>query len=721
MSLRVVPSDRNAALRREEEGHLWNHVHLFVRKRRLVVAAWVSVSVLGVLRVLLISPVYQATTQLLIERESPNVLAIKQVAQVDAERDDYYQTQYKLIESRELARRVIQKLKLLGERDFGGPRTPEQIGAIETATPSQTSEMERAIDRFVERTTVQPVRNSRLVRVSFDASRAQLAAQVVNELASAYIQHALDLRMRTSTEAGKWLAAQIDDQRKKVEAIETSLLAFKEKQGIVNIEERRELLDQKLKDLGSTLNKLRAERLQAEALHGQMQRAPNPQELPEVMRSPVIQGLRGNLAELERQEAQLLEKYLTNHPQVQKVRSQIEQTKRKIAFESESIIRSASNAYHAAAASEASVSNDLEGAKAEALDLSRRSVQYDSLKTEGDAAKGVLNSLLARHKETDVVSELKATNIRVVDQATPPRRPIRPRYVRDTLLGIVIGLVLGALLAYLSEYMHNTITTPDDVRLHLGVPLLGVVPLVTGPEASRLVGAANDSAFAEAYRGIHTAISFSWTDKQRRVIVVTSTGAAEGKTSTAANLALTLHASGGKVVLVDCDMRKPRQQELFGLSRAPGISDILVGKAEPYRSVRPGRNTGLGVLTAGTPVPSPAHLLLTPAMSDLIEGLRSLFDWIIVDTPPIGPVADALALARLGDAAILVVGSEQLPRKAVRLSIERLKTTGTRLLGVVLNRAQVGRDSLYYGAYYGHYYASDYNTADRRAPAARRP
>ena len=459
--------------------HLSEYVHLLLRRKRLILVVFLCIATLAALRALLMRPVYQATAQILIERDNPKVLGFQQITEEKGSGiDDYYQTQYKLLQSRSLARRVLVTAGLLADPEFGGPRTPQAIQALTTAPEGTLRSMEEIVDLFLRRLKISPLRNSRLVNVSFESHKPELAATVVNAVLAAYIQQSLDMRFQTSSEAGVWLGGQIEHQRKTVEALEGKLEQLKEQQGLVNVEERRTLLEQRLKELGTALNERKTERLQKEALFRQMAGASNPEELPEVMRSSVLQALRIELASLERQEAQLLERYMEQHPEVVKVRRQIEETRAKTRAEAQSVIRAAENDYRAAAAQEASISSALEAAKAETLGLSQSATGYDSQKRELDAAKQVLDSLLSRAKETDVTQELKATNIYVVDPASVPLDPVRPRRLRDILLGSLLGAFLSVGLGFFVEYLDNTVKTPDDVKRRLGVPLLGVVPIV---------------------------------------------------------------------------------------------------------------------------------------------------------------------------------------------------------------------------------------------------
>jgi capsular exopolysaccharide synthesis family protein len=708
------------------ESHLWDYVHVLLRRRRLLLAVFAAIVALATLRTLLTRPVYEATAQLLIEKQNPNVLNFQGVTEERAGTgiDDYYQTQYKLLQSRSLARRVVESLNLLNDAEYGGPRPKHEIEAILALPAGQSPEIEGAITDLLARTSVRPVRNSRLVNVSVASGRPELAANATNALAHLYIQQSLDLRFETSSEAGQWLGTQIEEQRKKAEEADHRLQELKRQEGLVNIEERRTLLDQRLKELGTALNERKTERLQKEALWRQMASASNPEELPEVMRSGLVQSLRIELASLDRQQAQLLERYLDQHPEVVKVRNQIQDTRSKIRSEAQRVIRAAENDYKAAAAQESSVFSALETAKQETLQLGAKAVTYDTQKREVDAARQVLDGLMARAKQTDVASELKSTNIRIVDPAVVPSSPIKPRKIRDIALGILLGAFLSVGLAFFLEYLDNTLKTPDDVRQHLGAPLLGVVPEITGQQLPNLtvLNTALDQRFVEGYRVVRTALNYSWSEPGARIITVTSTAPGEGKSLTAVNLALTLAAQEGRTLLIDADLRKPTTHALVRGRKSPGLSDVLVGKAKVSTSIQQSlQGTALAYLPSGTHAPSPADLLTNRTVKGLLDGLRKFYDWIIIDTPPVGAVAEPLILAPLTDGVVVVTGAEMVPRKAVLHTLERIHDTGARILGVVLNRAQVDKHSYYYSHYYGHYYGRYYGSTHKPSGRPKRP
>lgn len=709
------PSEPEAA---PAEKQLREYLGVIVRRRNLVLAVLLAVTAAAVVRTLLTRPVYEGNATVLIERADPNVLTFKEVAQVDSSRDDYYQTQYKLLQSRALARRVVEDMRLLNEPEFGGPRSAQEIALAHQAGPGASQLMERTIGAFLDRLDIRPIRNSRLVTISFESYRPDLAAGAANRLAQLYIQQSLDFRFQTSSEAGRWLGTQVDEQRSRVEELDRQLADLRQREGLVNIEERRTLLEQRLNELGTALNERKAERLQKEALFRQMRAARNPEELPEVMRSPLVQSLRIDLNALEREETRLLERYLDEHPEVAKVRKQIADTRAKLHAEALSVIRAAENDYKASAAQEASISDALEAAKAEVLDLSRRTVAYDSSKSELQAAQEVLKSLLSRSKETDVTAELKASNIHVIDPAVVPQRPVKPRKVRDILLGMLLGLGVAVGLAYLLEHLDNTLKTPEDVRAHLQAPLLGVVP-DEPTQTLALSEREEGSPFVEGYRVVRTALGYSWPEVQSRIVVVTSTAPGEGKTLTAVNLALTLAATDERVLLVDADLRKPQTHARLKAREVPGLTDVLVGRVTALDAIqRRVAGSELHLLAAGTHAPSPADLLTTKVLRSCLESLREAYDWIVVDTPPVAAVAEPLMLAPLSDGVVVVTGAEMVPRGAVQHTLERVAATGARILGIVLNRAQVEKHADSFGHFYGHYYGRYYGRAGERAEAA---
>lgn len=679
--------------------HLRDYWQVVRRRRGLAFAVFLLILAVGVARVTLVRPVFQATAQILIERQIPGVFDFERNPRANEAWEDFYQTQYRLLQSRLLARRVVEHLDLLQEPEFGGPRSAAAVQAAEAAPPGTSIDMERAVDGFLARLRVQPVKNSQLVTMSFRSSRPDLAARAANTLTELYIQQTLDFRYRISAEAGAWLDNETKEQAHKVQAAELALQKLSEEEGLANIEERRTLLEQKLKDLGASLTVAKTRRLDKEALYQEMQATGNPEELPEVIASPLVQGLRSELASLERQAAQLGAKgFLDEHPEVLKVRRQIEGTRQKIAFEARRVVRAAQNDYRVAAAQEASTAAALEAAKNEAQDLGRRGLKYDALKRDLEASKQVSASILTRQKQTDVSRDVQASNVHVIDPAIVPEAPMAPRPVRDIGLALFFGLGAALAAAFLRDYLDTSVGRPSDVR-RLGVPLLGVIPETSASQSLLLrANGHRKEAFAEGYRVLRTALHSPPDEGSGQVLLLTSTLPGEGKSLTSVNLALALASAESRVLVIDADLRRPVLSTLLGTRRTPGLSEVLTGVAKAEQAIQRVPGTRLSLLPSGTPVRrNPADLLATTALRDLLASLRTRYDHIILDTPPGGAIADALILSPLADGVLVVARSGKVTKTALVHVLERLVNARAFVLGVVLNRARPDLDRDDYG------------------------
>jgi succinoglycan biosynthesis transport protein ExoP len=685
-----------------ESLHLRDYWNVLRRRRGLAFLVLLLVVGLGVARVYLIRPLYWSTAQILIERNVPNVLDFDRNARVNDALEDFYQTQYRLLQSRLLARKVVERLHLLDDPEFGGPRAVDDIETAESAAPGASPDMEGAIDDFLLRLKIQPVKNSQLVAIGFLSSRPELAAEAPNALADEYIQQTLDFRYRVSAEAGSWLATQGKEQTQKVEAAELALQKFKESEGLVSIEERRTLLEQKLKDLGSSLTAAKTRRLDKEALYRQMQTASSAEELPEVLQSPVVQSLRSELATLERQGAQLAAKgYLDDHPEVVRLRQQIDGTRQKIAIEARRVIRAAENDYRVAAAQEASSAEALEAVKREALDLSQRGLKYDALKRDLETSRTLADNINTRQKQTDVARDVQASNIHVIDPAIVPAKPMRPQPVRDIGLSILLGLGCAIAAAFLRDYFDSSVGRPSDVR-RLGLPLLGVIPETRARRTPLVVtNGHRKEPFAEGYRVLRTALDPVTAEDPGQVLLVTSTLQGEGKSLTSVNLALTLSSTDERVLLIDGDLRRPALNTLLQTRRAPGLSEVLTGVASIEQAVVRVAGTRLSLLPSGTAITyNPADLLASGGLRELLATLRGRYDRIVIDTPPAGAIADTLVLSPLADGVLVVARSGKVTRNDLGHVLERLANARAPLLGVVLNRARPDKDRFEYGLYF---------------------
>jgi capsular exopolysaccharide synthesis family protein len=317
---------------------------------------------------------------------------------------------------------------------------------------------------------------------------------------------------------------------------------------------------------------------------------------------------------------------------------------------------------------------------------------------------------MQRTKETDISSDRRSTNIRVVDAAEIPKAPISPNIRRSTILSLIAGLTLSLGLVFVIDYLDSRIKTPQDLKTHLGVPFLGLIPAVPRGSASAnpLLTNVDAASFSEAFKTVRTNVLFSSAEEGLRTLVVTSAGPGEGKSICSANIAIALAQAGLRVLLVDADMRRPRVHEIFECGEEPGLSNLLTGNAKATEVIQKARVPGLWLVSAGHIPPNPAELLSSPRFVDFLNALEDHFDWVVLDTPPVLVVADSMVVANKAGGVVFVAGADQTTRNAARTAVEQLQSASANVVGTVLNRADVHRHSHYYGSYYRKDYARYY-------------
>jgi capsular exopolysaccharide synthesis family protein len=369
------------------------------------------------------------------------------------------------------------------------------------------------------------------------------------------------------------------------------------------------------------------------------------------------------------------------------------------------------NEYLSALAKENSLIGALNQQKDEAMSMNRKAIDYGVLERDVQSNKQLYESLLQRAKETGVSSELKTSNIRVVDRAERPRAPVTPQKALNLLLAVLGGGTLAVGFAFFFEYIDSRIKTPDELRVHLRLPSLGMLPALEGKAwkgKEPLINQGVPPNFAEAFRSLRTNVLFSSAEDGSRTLVVTSTGPGEGKTTVAANLAMGFAQAGQRVLLIDADMRRPRVHEVFRQKQEPGLSNLMVGNAKASECVRKSGVPGLWVLAAGRIPPNPAELLGSQRFRDFLVSLHAYFEWVIIDTPPVMAVTDACITAHSASGVVFVVGAEMTSRQAARAAVAQLEHGRARFVGAVLNRVEIERNSYYYSQYYRREYATYY-------------
>jgi succinoglycan biosynthesis transport protein ExoP len=710
--------------------HLLDYVRVIYKRRWIAITAFLLVVGSVTVYTFTAIPVFEAKTRLLIEAEDQNIVNFKQVIEEDQTKADYYQTQYNILQSRALARRTMDSIKLWdtapfhGSPDDAGSGLGKTVGDIVTSAfrrsdsaepkapaADETAAQSRAIDAFLSHLIIAPIRNSRLVDVKYDLPDAALATSIVNAVAQNYIDQSLEYKFLASKQATDWLGARLLEQRKAVEVAEAKLQQYREQNDAISLTDRENITVQKLADLNAALTRAKTDRIQKEAMYQQLQVSQSdPAKLdtfPAILTNSFIQQQKSELADLQRQYAQLSEKLGDRHPEIIKLKSAIQISQTKLNGEIGKVVQSVRSEYMAGVAQENSLAAALNQQKGEALSMNRKAIDYGVLARDVESNRQLYQNLLQRAKETGVSGELKTSNIRVVDVAERPRRPISPQKRLNLTLAVVGGALLACGLVFFFEYIDSRIKSPEEIPAYLRLAYLGLLPAVEPDGKYPIVNGAVPANFSEAFRSFRTNVLFSSAQEGGRCVVITSTGPGEGKSMVASNLAISLAQAGQRVLLIDADMRKPKAHVILGIQQEPGLSNLLSGNAKATETVKKSMVPGLWALAAGRIPPNPAELLGSQRFSDLLHSVREHFNWIVIDTPPVMVVTDAALVARKS-AVVFVIGAEMTSRHTAKRALDQLEQVDAQFIGAVLNRVDLKRHAYYYSQYYRREYSTYY-------------
>jgi capsular exopolysaccharide synthesis family protein len=711
------------------EVHLLDHVRTLYRHRWTALTAYVVIVLSVVIVTFTATPIYEARTQLLIEPENPNVISFKEVVEIDKASYEYFQTQYNILKSRALAKRTLTNLNLWDHPEFDGKDTARRNWSIRswfapdvaktTPTPGpgdETRAQSRVIDRYLAALTIAPIRNSRLVDIRFRSADPATAQRIANTAAAGYIQQNLEFKFLSSKEASDWLGGQLAEQRKKVAESEQALQRYREKGNAVALEDRQNIVVQQLADLNAAVTKAQTERIQKEAVYRQLEAIQTNRvsldTFPAILSNTFIQQQKTQLADLQRQQAQLADKFGDKHPDMIKLATAVQAAEAKLQAEIAKVVQSVRNEYLSAQTQERTLAAALESQKRDALALNRTGIEYGVLAREVESDRQIYQSLLQRTNETNISGELKTSNIRIVDAAETPRYPVSPKKGRNILFALFGGALGAMALAFFLEYLDNKIKSPEEIKNTLGIPFIGMIPNVrdANVSAAQKPGEGIPEHFAESFRTIRTNVLFSMPEDGRRCLVVTSTAPGEGKSLVASNLAIALAQAGQRTLIIDGDMRKPRQHDIFGQTQEPGLSNLVVGTSKGSDAIRKTGTANLWVLTAGLLPPNPSELLGSRRFKEVLSQTTTHFDWVIVDSPPVMAVSDSSIAAHAAGGVLFVIGSEQTNRHAAREALDQLAGARSHILGAVLNRVDVGRNPYYYAHYYRREYRNYYTS-----------
>jgi capsular exopolysaccharide synthesis family protein len=704
----------------------------------------------------MVPPVFTSSGSVWIEDEA-KILPFEDVQSFGAGTN--LQSQAQLLRSRTLAADTIDKLKLYENPDFAG-KPKRGAKAIDPADPIFR---ELLIQSFLESVAVAPVERTSLVNVQFSNRNPKLAADILNALFDDYIEMIVRKRYSASEKASEFLNTQIAELRTEIESKERELNQYGSEKDILPLTAAEAPTVSRISEVNSALTAATLDKINKLNYYNQLKAAPLG-EIPDAPEGSLIQRLREQYVTLSRQYATRSATVRPEYPEMQRLKSELDSATEALQNETQNLVRNSYNDYQAALSKELSLQKLLNDQKNAAYKANSNSVLYNSLRIELENKKALLESLSKRQSETNVSSRLQgleALNVWIVDKADFPLRPAFPNKMKNVLMGFLFGLAGGIGLALGLEFLNNTVKTSKDVMSSIGIPTLGTIPAFEaeakpkGPKAefvklnsmlrgkgekeervqrqkkersvgfmeARIMPAEQNnhlsqnlkieliasrepqSIQAESYRSIRTTLLVSSPPGRIKTILFTSPLAKEGKSSTVSNMGITLAEANRRVVIVDSDLRKPKQARIFGAHSisGPGLSQYLSSHIEPADIVKPTNVPNLQLITSGPLPANPIELLTSEKMDTLVAYLKRSFDFVLFDAPPLLAVSDALAMGPMADAIILVARGGQTPIPALKQAKQKLDAHKLKCLGVILNGVDLLEQDGYYAKQYYHY------------------
>ena len=711
-----------------DEGDLPFHLDLLVYGRTLLKYRWtILVSILAALTIgaavtYLMRPIYTAQATLQIDREAAKVVNVQDVTPSDelVAGEEFFQTQYGLLRSKSLSEKVDDSLGLSKDNAFiiamgakppvAGPRLP--------ASDLPRARRETVIALLHGAEDVVPVRGSRLVAVRFASPSPALSARIANAFAENFIGANLDRRFASASYARDFLERRLAQVKTKLEESERALVAYATSQGIIQLSEpspgagsqnpgeQQSLQSANLGAFNSALAAAKTQRIQAEQRWRQAQATPGL-GLPEILQSPTVQQLSQTRAKLQAEYQDKLRVFKPDWPDMLQLKAQIEENDRQLAAEAQNIRNSLRAQYVIAVNNEKSLMSQVSGLKGDVLDLRSRSIQYTILQREVDTNRTLYDGLLQRYKEVGVAGGVTNNNISIVDRADPPGVPSSPKIVLNMLLAAIAGVVLGVVAAFARDMFDQAIRVPNDVETKLGLPVLGIIPLLAkGIQPSQAL-AETRSPMSEAYHSLRSALQFSTADGFPSSLLITSPRPSEGKSTTAIAISQNMARLGFRTLLVDADLRDPSLHKTIGADNRTGLSNILTGSATLVEVLQETDLPDLFIIPSGPLPPNPAELLASNRLHAFVVAAAAQFDMVVFDGPPVMGLADAPMIGSLLTGALLVLESGRSVRLQARAAIKRLEMANVRVLGTVLTKFNARKSAYGYGQGYGYEY--DYN------------
>ena len=747
-----------------EPTHLREYLAIVLKRKWLILSLVVVVTSLVTVQMYRLPPIYEAYTTIQIEGKKRSIIQTKDIVLNAGDDPIYWNTQIKLLENPQLARQVIIALDLQNNPAFfeaqanagfftslrriffgekpAATRTTTKVPVVESAsvdadqlTPEQLERLEPYENSLRANLTVEPVEKTHLVNITFRHNNPEIAMKVADTLAQVFKYNDLKRENTGRDSASAMLANQIAEYQLKIRQVEERIQNYKNGNNLpISTAPGVNLANEQVNTYSTQLLKAEEDRKKAEAAYDAARTSPDVWSIPEVQKNPDIQKMRERLRELDEQLAALRIKYTDEWPAVVALKEQINQVKARLDKAPQEVITSLKLDLDAKRQQEAKLRQDYLRARGEAQQQGEATFELTNMTQELETYKQTYNMLLQRQTELNITSSDSAGNIIIATPARLPKSPVGPARSRNIIVAFLLSLGVGVGLAFLLDYLDDTLKSIEDVDRYIHLPALAMIPgprherrsllkgktpvAPTNGKESAALALIDDarSPVAEAYRHLRTSLLLSSAGQPPKTILVTSSQPSEGKTTTAVNTAVMLAQTGADVLIIDCDLRRPRIHSHFNLSNAKGVTNYLSGEKDLDALVQTYEKLpNLKLMTSGPIPPNPAELLGSDEMRKLLQEASKRFTHVIVDSPPSISFTDASILSTMVDGVMLVVHGGKSSRAVVRRAKQQLLDVGAHIYGVVLNNVNLeGSNSYYYYGYYGYYnsYSSYYDAAD---------
>lgn len=744
------PSDRFGESGDDDAIDLREYVKILRKHRWAILLTTAILTAISAYVVSGMTPIYRATSTLLIETQQTMPMNFDELIGIDTTNNEYYQTQFEVLKSRKLAKRVIEEMGLYTHPELHNPAdsqlTQSSVVAVdngETNTlagsdynyldatlelEAEPIERQIAVNRFLKKLTVVPVKNTKLVRISFESADPVLSARVANKIADTYIVSYLDSRMEMGEKATSWLGERLTDLKLKLEESQYNLLSYKEANGLIDIGGSVGHLSEQ--EIGIVTGKL----LDAEARMAQTEILFNDVNTTKQRGSQALLGLPAidsnemvRRFKINKQEAQfnldeLSNRYGEKHPKVIDAVSRLRTAQSNLDSQIYNIVDTIEKDYLIAAQTVASLEATLAAGKQQIQQVGRSQIDLLHLEREVELNQKMYDTFYTRIREVDEAEDMTTTNAQIAEYAEAPLGPVKPRKALIVLLTLLMSLAAAVAAAILGESMNDTITSTEDVEKTLKLRMLGIIPTVTKKVLKRsghtalVPGSMSDDkeSFEESIRTIRTSICLEETENPNQIIMVTSALPGEGKSTLASHLAHSL-SQVERVLLIECDLRRPSLHKAFEFNDSTGLAQLLTGEAKFIDSIKLQAIDNLDVIPAGRIPKNPLELLGSTKFSHLIEQMKKRYDRIVIDSAPVQAVSDALILGQFADAVLYAVKANSTPMNISARGVKRLTEAGLNMAGAVVTQVNIKKISQYggdldYQGYYDYYGYADNET-----------